>query len=150
MVTPHPTLPGPLTVTARAASISSLTALGLLHAAWAAGSSWPAPSRRDLAEAVVGAQVPPARTPTAVVAAALLASAAAVSGVLGRPRAARGTAVLLGGAFLARAAVGGAAAATAITSTAPSARFTSLDRRVYRPLCTAIGVALFVTAADRA
>ncbi len=119
----------------------------VLHAAWSLGSHWPAASGPQLADAVVGAQVPPARTPTVVVAVGLLCSAAAVSGSLGRPR--RPAAVALGGAFALRAALGGSAAARSITSTAPSARFVTLDRRLYRPLCAAIAAALLVSAVEQ-
>lgn len=94
----------------------------------------------------MGAQVPPAPAPTAAVAAGLLCSAAAVSGVLGRPR--RPAAVVLGGAFALRAALGGSVAARAITSTAPSARFVALDRRLYRPLCAAVAAALLASAVE--
>ncbi|MEH3078744.1 MAG: DUF3995 domain-containing protein [Quadrisphaera sp.] len=121
-------------------------ALGLLHVCWALGSHWPASSGSDLADAVVGAQALPARVPTAVVSVGLVSGAVIVSGALGRPRARRSAAVALGGAFVARGALGGSAAARRITASAPSARFVRLDRRCYRPLCAAIGVALLVSA----
>lgn len=132
---------------ARLGAASSLAALGLLHAAWALGSSWPAPSQQALADAVVGAQAAPARLPTAVVAVGLLTSAAVVSGAVGGTRLGRGAAAALSAAFVARAALGGQGAARMITSAAPSPRFQALDRRLYRPLCAAIGAALLVSTA---
>ncbi|WP_191966848.1 DUF3995 domain-containing protein [Microbacterium testaceum] len=130
------------TTTARIAATAGLAALGLLHGAWAAGSSWPADSPEALAEAVVGAPSAPARLPTIVVAAGLTGAAVLVSGRVGRSPLARIWLRVLQVALLTRGALGGTVAAEVITGTPPSATFRRLDRVLYRPLCLTLGVAV--------
>jgi len=133
-----------VTTDARVVATAGLLTVGLLHGAWAAGTSWPAPSARALADAVVGAPSPPARVPTVVVAAGLTGAAALVAGGAGRPRWVRACLRALAAVLVARAVMGGVVVAEALTGRHPSAVFRRLDRVLYRPLCLVLGVAVFV------
>ncbi|MFJ4160929.1 DUF3995 domain-containing protein [Microbacterium testaceum] len=137
--------PAPVLI-ARVVATAGLSTLGLLHAGWAAGSSWPARSPTALAEAVVGASAAPARLPTIAVAASLTGAAVLVSGAAGRPPLVRACLRALQLTLLARGALGGAVAAEIIAGTPPSATFRRLDRVLYRPLCLALGVAVVVSS----
>jgi hypothetical protein len=125
-------LPGRLTATA-------LLGLGVLHAAWGAGSAVPFRDRNDLADAVVGTiEVPP---PLAcyTVTGALVAAAALVLGVpRGRPSLRRvglfGVTAVLSG----RGVLGLAGATRLVSPGSTSDRFRRLDRRLYSPLCLAL------------
>lgn len=123
-----------------------LVGVGALHAAWASGSSWPARSRRELADAVVGSDAAPAPLPTAAVALAATAGGIVAAGALGdRPIAVVGRRAA-GLALLARAAVGGPVACRLLGLPEPSDRFRELDARYYRPLCVVLGVAALLGA----
>lgn len=131
---------------ARAVAAVGLVGVGVLHFVWASGSSWPARSGPELADAVVGSNAPPAAGPTVVVAVGATAAGLVAGGVLGdRPIAVlgrRATAAVL----IARALAGGIVACRALGLPEPSARFRSLDARVYRPLCAVLGVAALLGA----
>ncbi|ACQ78447.1 conserved hypothetical protein [Beutenbergia cavernae DSM 12333] len=121
----------------------TLAAIGGTHLAWGAGSSWPARTRADLADAVVGSPQVPGPIPCAVVGSGLIALAALSLQRTGLGQAARvaGTAGLLG-----RGIVGGVTSARMLRLPSPSERFRRLDARLYRPLCVAAGLALAVGA----
>ncbi len=128
-------------VTSVAAS-GVLFALAALHAAWGTGSAWPFPSRRELADAVIGtAEVP---TPAAcfAVSGALAAAGALVAGwprnrpVLRRIGVAGAVGVLAG-----RGALGLSGQTRLVSPASLSERFSRLDRRVYSPLCLALASA---------
>ncbi|MGH3703532.1 MAG: DUF3995 domain-containing protein [Agromyces sp.] len=134
----------------RAVAAVGLVGVGVLHAAWASGSSWPAKSRAELADATVGSTTAaPAPVATATVAAMATAAGIIVGGALGdRPIAvlARRAAGL---ALLTRAAVGGVVAGRVLGLPDPSDRFRTLDARFYRPLCLVLGAAALVGARRR-
>jgi hypothetical protein len=127
----------------------ALAGLGVLHAAWGLGASWPLRDRAALADAVIGrADVPPPAACWAV--AAALGTAATV--VAGRPRrlprlrrvATAGVTVTLAG----RGLLGLAGKTDVVSPGSSSPRFRELDRRIYSPLCLAL--ALLALPAARA
>lgn len=123
-------------------SSAGLIGVGLLHMAWAAGATWPARSREQLAEYVVGNPdaMPPA-APTALVAGAALVGGVASGGVLGDGKGVLAVRWVAGAALLTRAALGGGAALVALGLPPAREAFQRLDRRVYRPLCAILGLA---------
>lgn len=130
----------------RVIAACGLVGVGLLHAMWASGSSWPARSRRELADAVVGSEAAPAPVPTAAVAVAATAGGIVAAGALGdRPIAVAGRRAA-GTALIARAVLGGPFACRVLGLPEPSDRFRELDARVYRPLCAVLGVAVLLGA----
>lgn len=132
---------------ARLVAWSGLTAAGALHLIWASGSSWPAKNRKQLGEAVVGsAKAMPAALPTGIVGAAALAGGAIAAGALGEGARATGFRRLMGIGLIARAALGGEAALTALGLPPAGERFRELDSRYYRPLFGAIGAAVLIGA----
>ncbi|MFF2272201.1 DUF3995 domain-containing protein [Agromyces sp. NPDC058136] len=132
--------------TSRAVAAVGLVGVGALHAAWASGSSWPARSRRELADAVVGSDAAPAPLATAAVAVAATAGGIVAGGALGdRPIAVVGRRAA-GLALIARAVVGGPVACRLLGLPEPSDRFRKLDARWYRPLCAVLGVAALLGA----
>ncbi|MBL3687386.1 DUF3995 domain-containing protein [Leucobacter zeae] len=139
-----------LTGIARFVGWAGLTSVGALHLVWASGSPWPERSRKRLAEAVVGSSKGmPDPGATALVGGAALVTGAIAGGAWGEGRAAVGVRRLVGAALLARAALGGDAALTALGLPAAGRRFRHLDRSIYRPLCTVLGLAVLVGARSR-
>jgi len=131
----------------RAVAAVGLVSVGVLHGVWASGSSWPAKSRAELADATVGsASAQPAPVATATVAATAIAAGIVAGGALGD----RPIAVLArratGLALLTRAAAGGVVACKALGLPDPSERFRTLDARFYRPLCLVLGAAALMGA----
>jgi hypothetical protein len=129
-----------MTVRKRACA-ASLLALSGLHAVWATGSSWPARDGDALAVATGGRPGAPGHSAAACLGVAgLLATAAAL--VAGRPR--RSPAISLAGSaavaavLAARGAFGLAGRTDALSSGATTARFRTLDRSLYSPLCVAL------------
>lgn len=133
---------------ARAAGVgvpAVLVAIAALHAAWAAGSSWPAAEERALAERIfsqderfaLDGALPPAPL-TAAVALALLAAAGTVRAVgSGRPsRRLRGGAWAVAAAFLARGVV---YLPSDVRGGGPQDSYQRWDLAVYSPLCLALG-----------
>ena len=111
--------------------VAALVGLGALHAAWAAGASFPARDRAALAAAVVGSDTFPSGASSAAVAGALFAAAGLV--LRGHPRP-------VGAVFAARGAVG-----LLRPQLLPAGRrppFPKLNARVYSPFCLALGAAL--------
>lgn len=134
---------------ARLVSWIGLTAVGVVHAVWAAGSPWPLKDRRELAEAVVGSNELPDSKATAVVAATALVGGVVAGGAFGEgalPVALRRGA---GVALLTRAAIGGETALALLGLPKAGKRFVELDNRLYRPFCAMLGVALLVAARHR-
>jgi hypothetical protein len=125
----------------------ALFALAGLHAAWGAGSAWPFPDRRALADAVIGTAEVPAPAACFAVSGALTAAGALVAGwPRGRPALRRlGVAGAVG--VLAGRGVLGLAGQTRLVSPASrSERFSRLDRHVYSPLCLALATASALSA----
>lgn len=132
--------------TSRVVAAVGLVGVGVLHAVWASGSSWPARSRRELADAVVGSAAMPAPLPTVAVSVAAISGGLVAGGALGdRPVAAAGRGAV-GLALILRAAAGGELACRVLGLPAPSDRFRHLDARFYRPLCAVLGVAVLAGA----
>lgn len=129
-----------------------LLAIAALHLAWAAGSTFPAASERDLARMVAGFEgqehMPP--RPASALVAVALATAAYVALALaslcawplwGWSLAAAG--IILAFVFLAR---GVAAYLPAWRAKVPQEPFATLDRRYYGPLCLVIGAGFTLLA----
>lgn len=136
-----------MVLASRVVAAVGLVSVGVLHGIWASGSSWPAKSRAELADATVGsASAPPAPVATAVVAAMATAAGIVAGGALGD----RPIAVLArratGLALLTRAAAGGVVACRALGLPEPGDRFRAFDARFYRPLCLVLGIAVLVGA----
>jgi hypothetical protein len=113
-----------------------LAGLAGLHAAWAAGSSWPFASRAELADAVVGTPDVPGPVACLAVSAALGTAAAFADGWPARHQALRRTGVAGAATVLAmRGGLGLAGRTDVIAPGSVSARFRRLDRTVYSPLC---------------
>ncbi len=136
---------------ARAVAGIGIGAVAAVHTAWAAGSTWPAGSRAELAEAVVGNRnAMPDRRATAVVAGVAAIAAVTAAGAFGESRAVVRGRRLIGAALLGRAALGGDVALAALGLPAAGERFRELDCRWYRPLCATLGTAaLFGARASR-
>lgn len=122
--------------TVRSVGAGGLLVIAGVHAAWASGSSWPAPDERSLARAVIGRDEMPSSGACWSVAALLLAASALVAGYpkgSGRIewfRDAGLTCVV--GAFLVRGLAG---AFGLLPPQRASEVFARWDRRLYSPLC---------------
>jgi len=123
-----------------------LTAVGVVHAVWAAGSSWPAKNHKELSQLTVGSQAQPTAAATAVVAATAITGGAVAAGALGEGRPVVTARRLAGGLLIARAALGGDAALSVLGLPKAGKRFIELDNRYYRPLCAVLGFAVLVGA----
>lgn len=119
---------------------TGLLGAAALHAAWAAGSSWPAHNRRDLADAVVGSPDFPSAEATAVVAGVTGLGALVVAGAGGDRKRAVCVRRGIGLALLARAIADGEVACRVLGLPEPSNRFRELDTQIYRPACALIGL----------
>jgi hypothetical protein len=120
---------------------AALGGLAGLHALWATGSPWPLRDRADFADAVTGDGTFPQPAACLTVTGLLASAAALVAGrphrwpVLQRGGAAGATAVLA-----ARGALGLVGRTDLVSPGSTSARFRSLDRRFYSPLCLTLAV----------
>jgi hypothetical protein len=117
----------------------SLASIAALHVLWATGSHWPSTNAGDAADSISGRATSPG--PAACLAVAGLLSVAAAL-VAGRPRrfpAAQrlGSAGVIGVLTL-RGSLGLAGRTDLVSPGSTSARFRSLDRRVYSPLCLSL------------
>jgi hypothetical protein len=140
------------TTVARAAQFiggAGVLSIGAIHLAWGAGVSWPAQSREQLSDIVTGSTDFPSAGACAVVAAPLLAAGAmALTNIAGAHPKTKAAALArlvescAATGLLARAVVGGKAAATAVGLPAPSTTFLDWDQNVYRPLCAVLGGSL--------
>ena len=130
---------GPRVVTRAGAAV--LGGLSLLHLSWAWGSTWPARDRERLAQLAAGVDTLPSSARCVEVAAALAAAAGLVGGVGREHAVARvgraGVAVTL----LGRGLAGLTGNTHRLVGWRTSAEFDRWDRRVYGPLCCALGLA---------
>jgi hypothetical protein len=120
---------------------TGLTAVGVLHAVWATGSSWPFGSGEDLADRVAGRPDRPPPGPGACLAVAgLLFTAAAL--VDGHPRSlpslSRAGATGVVATLALRGGLGLAGRTDLVSPGSTSAAFRRRDRRCYAPLCLAL------------
>lgn len=129
-----------------------LTIVAVLHAYWAFGGRWPGHDELSLARTVVGSKgvtTMPARGPTLVVAllifvAGVLALApVGVSPIVLPPMLQTLAIAALAVVFLARGAIGFTPLFRRLQAEEP---FATLDRRLYSPLCLALGAGFAVLA----
>lgn len=127
----------------------TLLAIAGLHAAWAAGRTWPYADGATLSRHVLGIPespgIPSAAATVAVTAALALTGAAAVARTSNGPRL-RGAARLItmpAAAVLAIRGLGGFAQSL-LAPGAATAEFTRNDLRIYSPLCLALAAGLAV------
>lgn len=126
-------------------SWAGLTAVGSVHLVWATGSSWPAASRKRLAESVVGnAKAMPEAAGTAVVGVGLVTAGALAGGALGEGRVVIGARRIVALGLLARVATGGGPALAAMGLPPAGKKFRELDAALYRPLCAALGLSTWI------
>jgi len=124
----------------------TLTGAAALHGLWASGSTWPTSSADELADLVVGRRPMPGRAACAAVAVLLTGAAVATAhATIGTARSAGGSArrsrtvaAFASAALLARGLGGGVAEAAAIGHSSPE--FSRWNRRLYSPLCVALGL----------
>lgn len=125
---------------------TAATALGgiaALHLLWASGRPWPLATKKEFAEKVVGsAHFPPAAA-SIIVAAGLGAAAAATA----RPASASRRILALGTAAALLARSSSIVLAPLLSERHPS--FQRADRRLYAPLCLALGVGILTSLAPR-
>ncbi len=122
-------------------------AAGAVHAAWGAGSTWPAASSDELADLVVGKRPmpgpPECAAVTVLLGAATVGTALATVGrtgpIVGLAR--RGSSIAAG-VLLVRGAGGLAAEALEIGDLAPE--FRRWNRRLYSPLCVVLGTLIAI------
>ena len=131
--------------TARFIAAGGLAGAAAIHAAWAAGSSWPAADQARLAEAGAGTPQMPPRAASAAMAGLLGVAAAAA----GSRRSSRlltlvrlGTAV----ALATRAALGADTATGLLGMPEPGPTFRRLNARLYQPLCGVLAAATACSA----
>jgi hypothetical protein len=126
---------------AGATAATTLLGIGVLHAAWGAGSSWPMDTRAELSDAVLGAQGLQRGGAMASfgVAGTLGVAAAAVAGWPRQADSLRRVAVMgVAVVLAARGGLGLAGRTDLVSPVSTGARFRRLDRRAYSPLCLAL------------
>jgi hypothetical protein len=122
-----------------ATASTALLALGVLHAAWGAGSAWPFPDRAALADAVIGASDVPGPVACFAVSGALAAASMLIAGRPAQPPQLRRIGVAGVVTVLAvRGGLGLTGRTRLVSPSSRSGRFARLDRRVYSPLCLAL------------
>lgn len=121
---------------ARTLGAGGLLAIAVVHTNWARGAAWPAPDRRQLAEAIIGWEEMPGAVPCLAVVALLGVGAGLVAGfphhspTLQRLGAAGVTATL---------ATRGVLGFTSVMDAGRiSPTFARWNRRLYSPLCLAL------------
>ena len=115
---------------------AGLGGLAGLHALWATGTPWPLADRAALADAVAGRRRFPSTVACLGVAGLLAAAAGLVAGRPRRlPRLRRTGAAGVTAALALRGVLGLAGRTDLVSPGATSARFRSLDRRLYTPCC---------------
>lgn len=120
-------------------TVCVLVSLAGLHLVWGRGSSFPFGSRRELADAVVGAESVPPPAACYAVAAGLLVGAGLVEDTPQLPSWLRHAGIfVVTSVFTVRAALGWLGLTDLVSPGSDSARFRRLDRRVYAPLCAAL------------
>ncbi|MGI8937422.1 MAG: DUF3995 domain-containing protein [Iamia sp.] len=137
----------------RRVAVAGTAGMAVLHAAWAAGATWPAPDRDQLADLVVGRRPMPGPGPTGVVVGLLGVTAWAVATV--RPpgegsgggiesKVARLGARVAAAVLVARGAGGLVASARELGRATPT--FRHWDLRLYSPAALGLGLATGVVA----
>jgi hypothetical protein len=126
----------------------TLAAIGGLHAAWGAGSTFPFEDHATLADTVAGTQAVPRRSECFAVAGLLAAAATLVAGERVVPRRLRrvgasGVALVL--ALRGLAGVTGRTAQLVGWETSPT--FVEHDRRYYGPLCLTLAAGALYSVA---
>jgi len=110
--------------------------IGVVHLNWAGGGHWPASSRRDLAEAVIGWSTMPPDWSSGVVGIGLVGGAAGLAATaLGGRRLAPGVAGLMTAGLLARGTV-----FWVIDGLGAPGRYRTLSLALYTPLTLALGI----------
>ncbi|MDP9465311.1 MAG: DUF3995 domain-containing protein [Actinomycetota bacterium] len=125
----------------RIATATTLAGIGVLHAAWGRGSTFPLTSREQLNNTVIGRDATPSPAACYGVAGLLAAASSLVAGLPtpdGRLR--RAGVCTVAAALGARAALGFAGRTDLVSPGSVSARFRRMDSRVYSPLCLALAV----------
>lgn len=118
-----------------------LASVAGLHVSWGLGSSFPFPSRAELADAVVGTDAVPPPIACHAVAAMLAVAGLLVADVpIGSARLRRTGRHLAAGVLALRAIAGFAGRTDALSPGSTSSRFRRLDRRLYSPLCFALAI----------
>ena len=114
----------------------TLSMIGMMHAAWATGSTFPFRTRRALADAVIGRDLTPGPLACGAVA-GLLGTAAGVVLIadLRRDPLSRIAATAVAVVLAIRAAFGFAGRTASLVPGSESSRFQRLDRVVYAPTC---------------
>ena len=124
-----------------------LAAIAGLHIAWGLGSAFPFRTRANLADAVIGSvDVPPPVACYAVAAALTTASLLVADVGILPPRVRRLGRIVIAGVLTIRGVAGIAGRTDALSPGSTSPRFHRLDRRVYSPLCLALGAAITTSA----
>ena len=147
-----PVLAVPLRQVSPLAAGTCLVSIGAAHLAWAAGASWPAADRAQLADRMAGR--PPEGMPGTLacvsVAGLCFAAGALVAGGARHTGPARriGVATVVS-VLVVRGALGLAGRTDLVSPGSDSPRFRDLDRRVYSPLCLAIAAMALPAAAPR-
>lgn len=128
------------------AASTGLASAAALHIAWALGSTWPARDEQELADLVVGdnrGAMPPVAATVGVAGALGVASWAVCRQARGRGgRATRTIGLVASAALLAR---GGLGFFVFAHSTPEFARW---NKRLYSPLCLALGAGAFAAAKE--
>ncbi|MGB0099875.1 MAG: DUF3995 domain-containing protein, partial [Nocardioides sp.] len=145
---PHAARVAPVrTTTLRGVGAVGLLGVGIVHALWASGSTWPASSAEALGEAVVGSSTGmPAPGAAWVVAVGAVGAAGVVAGGGADRPVAVAVRRTVGAGILTRGVLGGVVACRILGLPSPGPRFRSLDRAAYRPVCLVLGAAILGSA----
>jgi len=132
-----------------AVAAATLVAVGAIHAAWAAGSTWPYQDARTLSRSVLGvpearADFPPPGLTLAVTGALSLTGAAALArtSTKDKVRQAARLLTLPAATVLALRGAGGFAQSL-LAPSASTPEFRRNDLRIYSPLCLGLAASLF-------
>jgi Protein of unknown function (DUF3995) len=124
-----------------------LLAVAALHAAWGAGRAWPFRDRAALADAVIGsAEVPSAAACFAVSGALTVAGGLVAGWPAGHPGLRRAGVATVAAVLAGRGGLGLAGQTRLVSPVSVSARFTTLDRRVYSPACLTLAALAALSA----
>lgn len=118
-----------------------LGSIGVLHAIWGRGSTFPFRNRRDLNDHVIGQQVSPSATACNTVACLLGVAAMSVERAAhGRSPVARTAAGGCGVVLVIRSALGFTGRTYLAVPGSTSPTFRRNDRRLFAPLCAVLGL----------
>ncbi len=125
----------------RVATPATLAGIGVLHAMWGRGSTFPFSSRDRLNDTVIGRRATPSPAACYGVAGLLVAASALVAGLPAPRSGVRRVGVATVAMTLgARAVLGFSGKTDLVSPGSASARFRRMDRRVYSPLCLALAI----------